>query len=269
MDRIKESFDSLPIAVCFFDKNGVVRLINHRMLAIASQLRKGGIQTLAELHDALRNGADVERADLLHDTLDLLRRDAVAAQTQPEEGVELFLKREVLRAGMRHVPAHDARGAELHNIKIALGHFGMVGAENGVQLLRRLAEDVLRGFVLRVGFDVDLTQVLVELRERELDGGLHGIDEYRRKVRVGNAPGHAELVVEHELDELGEHAVLGAENILERAVGNIRLLHDLGDGRSLVALFQKQLYAYGEDPPFGGQTGTCDSDGNHFLWKTY
>ena len=34
------------------------------------------------LHDALRNGADVERADLLHDTLDLLRRDAVAAQTQ-------------------------------------------------------------------------------------------------------------------------------------------------------------------------------------------
>ena len=24
MDRIKESFDSLPIAVCFFDKNGVV-----------------------------------------------------------------------------------------------------------------------------------------------------------------------------------------------------------------------------------------------------
>ena len=55
MDRIKESFDSLPIAVCFFDKNGVVRLINHRMLAVASQLRKGGIQTLAELHDALRS----------------------------------------------------------------------------------------------------------------------------------------------------------------------------------------------------------------------
>ena len=26
MDRIKESFDSLPIAACFFDKNGVVRL---------------------------------------------------------------------------------------------------------------------------------------------------------------------------------------------------------------------------------------------------
>ena len=32
MDRIKESFDNLPIAACFFDKNGVVRLINRRML---------------------------------------------------------------------------------------------------------------------------------------------------------------------------------------------------------------------------------------------
>ena len=40
MDRIKESFDSLPIAACFFDKNGVVRLINRRMLAIANWLQK-------------------------------------------------------------------------------------------------------------------------------------------------------------------------------------------------------------------------------------
>ena len=54
MDRIKESFDSLPIAVCFFDKNGVVRLINRRMLVIASWLRKGGIQLLAEMQSTLQ-----------------------------------------------------------------------------------------------------------------------------------------------------------------------------------------------------------------------
>ncbi len=54
MDRIKESFDSLPIAACFFDKNGVVRLINRRMLAIANWLRKGGIQSLAEMQSALQ-----------------------------------------------------------------------------------------------------------------------------------------------------------------------------------------------------------------------
>lgn len=55
MDKIKESFDSLPIAACFFDKNGVVRLVNHRMLAIANYLRKGGIQTLAELQNTLQS----------------------------------------------------------------------------------------------------------------------------------------------------------------------------------------------------------------------
>lgn len=53
MDRIKESFDILPIAVCFFDKNGGVRLINHRMLSIVNILRKDGIQTLSELRHAL------------------------------------------------------------------------------------------------------------------------------------------------------------------------------------------------------------------------
>lgn len=55
MDKIKESFDSLPIAACFFDKNGVVRLVNHRMLVIAHYLRKGGIQTLAELQNTLQS----------------------------------------------------------------------------------------------------------------------------------------------------------------------------------------------------------------------
>ncbi len=54
MDRIKDSFDHLPIAVCFFDANGVVRLVNHRMLAIASVLQKNGVQTLTEMENALK-----------------------------------------------------------------------------------------------------------------------------------------------------------------------------------------------------------------------
>ena len=53
MDRVKECFDSLPIAVCFFDANGVVRLVNHRMLAAMNCLRSNGVQTLAELEAIL------------------------------------------------------------------------------------------------------------------------------------------------------------------------------------------------------------------------
>ncbi len=55
MNKIKESFDNLPIAVCIFDINGVARLINHRMLAIACLLRKNGVQTLAEMESALKS----------------------------------------------------------------------------------------------------------------------------------------------------------------------------------------------------------------------
>jgi hypothetical protein len=55
MNKIKESFDNLPIAVCFFDTNGVVRLVNHRMLTIAGLLQKDGVQTLAEMESALKS----------------------------------------------------------------------------------------------------------------------------------------------------------------------------------------------------------------------
>lgn len=54
MRYIKESFDNMPIAVCIFDKRGVIRLINHRMLTINSELCDKGIQTLSEFREALK-----------------------------------------------------------------------------------------------------------------------------------------------------------------------------------------------------------------------
>ena len=50
---VKESFDTLPTAIFFFDRNGLVRLTNRRMLAVTAILREGGIQSLGELRDAL------------------------------------------------------------------------------------------------------------------------------------------------------------------------------------------------------------------------
>ena len=37
MNSIRESFDNLPVAVCFFDKRGVVRLMNRRMLSVGAE----------------------------------------------------------------------------------------------------------------------------------------------------------------------------------------------------------------------------------------
>ncbi len=55
MDRIKESFDSLPTAVCFFNAQGIIRLINHKMLSVLTLFHKNGLQTLAELDAVLQN----------------------------------------------------------------------------------------------------------------------------------------------------------------------------------------------------------------------
>lgn len=61
---IKEGSDNLPDGICFFDGNGTVRLINRKMLAVGIMLLGSEIQTLDELHTALRNPpADVERLD--------------------------------------------------------------------------------------------------------------------------------------------------------------------------------------------------------------
>lgn len=53
MVSVKDGFDSMPIAVCFFNSKGVVRLINRKMLSVGSVLSETGIQTLSGLRDAL------------------------------------------------------------------------------------------------------------------------------------------------------------------------------------------------------------------------
>lgn len=64
MDPVKESFDNLPVAVCFFDKNGVVRLINRRMLGVSAELLGSVVQTLGELRLALQSPPErIKRLD--------------------------------------------------------------------------------------------------------------------------------------------------------------------------------------------------------------
>lgn len=53
MNVIKESFDSLPTAICFFDLRGIIRLVNNRMLRIFNMLSENGIQSLYELREML------------------------------------------------------------------------------------------------------------------------------------------------------------------------------------------------------------------------
>ncbi len=62
MRIIKESFDNLPIGICFFDSRGIIRLINKKMLSIGCILLDGGFQTLRELRSALQSLPENVRA---------------------------------------------------------------------------------------------------------------------------------------------------------------------------------------------------------------
>ena len=63
MDRIKESFDSLPIAACFFDKNGVVRLINRHEDFGRNALDAGHWVRTVDLPNARLIATSVHRCD--------------------------------------------------------------------------------------------------------------------------------------------------------------------------------------------------------------
>ena len=126
-------------------------------------------------------------------------------------------------------------------------------------------EDVVRSFSLCVSFDVDFPQMLVQLCQRHLDGSLRRVDIDRREKDAGELARGAELVGEHELHQLGQNAVLGAENILEAAVGDACLVDDLRNCGFFIALLEKKLDADGQDPLFCGQTGTCERDRKHIL----
>ena len=63
-NAVKEGFDTLPAAICYFDRNGLLRLINHRMQEIAAVLCGRDLQTLTDLEQALRSpGGGVRLCD--------------------------------------------------------------------------------------------------------------------------------------------------------------------------------------------------------------
>ena len=52
-NAIKESFDQLPTAVCFFDRDGGVVLCNRQMYRLSQQLLRSDLQYMGELEEAL------------------------------------------------------------------------------------------------------------------------------------------------------------------------------------------------------------------------
>ena len=132
MNAIKESFDNLPAAICIFGANGLVRLVNRRMLAVGTMLLGSGIQTRMELRDALTQpppgvAADPYMPGVYH---------------FPDGSVLRFSEREITdRDGQRYSEVVASDVSELMAVRARLD------AENerldsANRALRRLGEDM-------------------------------------------------------------------------------------------------------------------------------
>ena len=148
---------------------------------------------------------------------------------------------------MRHVTSHDACRSDLQLVKVTLCQLRLIGSENLIQLLRRFLLNVFAGFLLRICFQIDFPQVLVQFCERHLDRGFHCVDINGRKLYTCCTSCHRKLILKHELHKLCQHAVLCTENVLEAAAGHAGLLDDFRHSCLFVPLLQEEFYAYLQD----------------------
>lgn len=65
-NAIKESFDRLPTAVCFFDRSGGIVLCNRQMYRLSQYLLNSDMQYLEELQKALGLPAKGHNAHCQH-----------------------------------------------------------------------------------------------------------------------------------------------------------------------------------------------------------
>ena len=163
MDKIKESFDHLPIAVCFFDTNGIVRLINHRMLAIASLLRRNGVQTLTELETALKTPP--EGICCLEPQLRIFRFPDGSALRFAQEPI-------TTKAGVRYTQVTAADVTELMRRQTELNEENTKLAEFNDRL-RRLFEQLP---------EIIREEETLEMKQRVHDDIGHGILAARRAL---------------------------------------------------------------------------------------
>ena len=173
------------------------------------------------------------------------------AQAHIQKAANLFFQREILIALPCHVAAHHAGCAQLHLVKVALRALRQVAAESRAQFRRRAAVNDLQRARIGIRFHIDVAQVFVHFRQRQLQRRFRRIDIRRRRRFDDQLPDFAELSAEHDIDKFAEHAVLGMKNILERTGGNVGRLENFRHFGVGIAVFQKKSGASGENPPFG------------------
>lgn len=130
-NAIKESFDRLPTAVCFFDRMGIIVLCNRQMYQLSRYLLDSDMQYYGEIKEALsdppkgiRQVTDIENTYLF-----------------PDKTVWRFEKTEVTdRYGESYIQLTAADVTELHRVLVQLADDSKKLDEDS-EKLRRLADN--------------------------------------------------------------------------------------------------------------------------------
>ena len=194
----------------------------------------------------------------------------VGAQAHRQKTADFSIQCKINIAVARHEGAHHARRADFHFLKITLCAARLIIVEDLIKLLRHVPEDILRRRRAGVGLNIDVAEIFIPLRQRELDGRLHGIGIDRGQIHAARSPRRAELSAEHHFAKLDQHAVFGAEDILEGAVGYTRCLYDFGNRCIIIPLVEEQSDARGQDSllRFSAVVSAGDDD-RSFLWNDW
>lgn len=131
-NAIKEGFDRLPTAACFFDRTGGIVLCNRQMYRLSQYLLASNMQFLGEVENAL--AAPPEGVILLSDTENTYRF--------PDKTVWRFEKTQISdRYGEVYTQFTAADVTQLHRTLVQLA-YGNMKLDKDADELRRLSESV-------------------------------------------------------------------------------------------------------------------------------
>ena len=130
-NAIKESFDRLPTAVCFFDRSGGIVLCNRQMYRLSQYLLNSDMQYLGEVQEALSApGGGIVRIPDIDNTYRF-----------PDKTVWRFEKTEVTdRYGTRYIQLTAADVTDLHWALVQLSADNRKLAEDA-EKMKRLSEN--------------------------------------------------------------------------------------------------------------------------------
>lgn len=190
-NNVKEALDNLPSGICIFDKNGILRLCNHRMYSLFYHIAGKDLQALSELNEFLERGTvlaqdgsawyfkeePIVTADKQHYT-----------QVTAADVTKLYQRQKELERGNLALAEYAERMKELSNDMIAV-----IRDEEMLNMKMRVHDDI--------GRSVISTRMYLQQNDRSQKPDLTVWKNAVRLMKHEIEPGEGQNIVEKLISE--------------------------------------------------------------------